>query len=1020
MVKRLASLVFFVCLSLPFYGQILINEVSSANVNTIFDEDGDAEDWIEIYNNSPTVIDLKDYYFSCFDGETKVWKFPSILIKPYAHMLIYASDKDRKTVLDHWEVPVYYNFPWKYFVGTSEPDTNWKKPTFNDAAWLTGQGGIGYGDGDDSTIIPNTISLYMRMAFNIADTSKISAALCLLDFDDGFVCYLNGLELMRYNVGIQGTPPLYNETAYDEYEAQLYQTGNYSGGFIVPKSTMSAAMVPGTNVFSIQTHNVDFFSNDMSCIVNFLTGKSDTTIDYFPIPASSNLHTNFTLSSTGFTLSLHDPNGNILDMRSVETMQTDHSRGRKTDAAPDWVIFATPTPGDTNSTSAWYTGYAGNVSISLPPGFYTGSPSTSITSSGGTIRYSLDGSTPTPLSAFYTAPVSIDSTLVLRARLFSNDPQVLPGITQTNTYFINEDITLPVVSISTTPANLWDWNTGIYVMGPNADTAFPYYGANFWQGWEKPGHTEYFDKNGIQGFELDNVLKIHGNWSKGFPQRSFRVLANDDYGSSRIDYNLFPEKNLKELRAFNIRNAGIDWNTTHMRDGLMHRAVRNTFNDIMDHNSCVVFVNGDYFGVFELRERQDEYYIEENHGVDKDEIDLLRFHGDVMEGSNEHFLSMVDFIRFSDMTIPANYDTVKNYLLDIQNITDYFAAEIYYSNPDWLGNNIKFWRKTNPPSPWRYILWDTDGGLGLFSNVADNLLPFVTNSDTTSMYFPNPHAYIMGSMFRNLNFRNYFINRYADLMNTTFHPNNLGGLAQSMYNTMAPEMTRHFNLWGNPTTNPYGFGACQDSTEWAGEFQLLMDFIYDRPQYARQWVQNEWNLPNQVSVVLDVQPAGAGKILMNTIYPDSFPWAGVYYNGVPVTMTATAFNGYKFSHWESSIQLPDPVYTGVLTINVPASELFTAYYVPIDKNMNVYPNPSDHEFNVLIQVPENGQVEVAVFDILGRKAGELMSGDQITPAGEYRFSFFPSQWSLTSGIYFIKMTNGTFVETTKIIYTDKN
>lgn len=1006
--------------SLLSHSQILINEIGSSNVTTITDEDGDYEDWIEIYNAGSTAVDLKNYSLTVFDGEHKTWKFPSIILQPYRHLLLFASDKDRKTVLDHWEVPVYYNFSWKYWVGTSEPDTNWKKPSFNDASWLSGPGGIGYGDGDDSTIIGNTFSVYLRMAFNITDTSKISAGFCILDFDDGFVTYLNGVELGRYNVGIQGVPPAYSDLAYEEFEATLYQTGNYAGGFIIPKEVMSTAMRPGTNVFGVQVHNVDFFSSDLSAIFNFLTGKSDTTIDYFPIPASSNLHTNFTLPSTGFTLSLNDPLGNVLDLKVVEEMHPDHSRGRKTDGAPEWVLFASPTPADTNGTSPWFTGYAGVPGFSLAPGFYNGPQSTSITAQNGVVRYTTDGSRPTTSSPIVTAPISVDSTMVIRAKLFSTDPLVLPGRTATNTYFIDESITLPVVSLSADPYDLWDWNNGIYVMGPNADTNFPFYGANFWQGWERAGHAEYFDQGGNHGFELDNVLKIHGNWSKGFPQRSFRVVASDDYGQTRIPFNLFPEKQLKELKAFNLRNGGIDWNTTHMRDGLMQRAVRNTFNDIMDHRSCVVFLNGDYFGVFEIRERQDEYYIEENHGVDKDEIDLLRFHGDIMVGDNKQFLSMSKWIALNDMTVPSNYDSVRTHLLDIENITDYFASEIYYSNPDWLGNNIKFWRKTNPPSPWRYILWDTDGGLGLFSLVSDNLLPFVTNSDTVSMYYPNPHSGMMQSLFRNTEFRNYFVNRYADLMNTTLHPLNLGGLAQNMYDVLAPEMTRHFAIWGIPNTNPFGMGPCLDSTDWAFEFQLLMDFINDRPPYARQWVQSEWNFPNQVDVTLETSPQGAGRIKMNTIYPDSLPWTGVYFNGVPVSMTATAFPGYKFSHWISDQQLTNPVYTGKITLNVPANETFTAYFTPISASMSVFPNPSSHEFNLVIRVPENAQVEVAVFDLLGRRVTDLMKDELITAAGEYHLAFFPSHFSLSSGVYFLRMTNGSHTETTKIIYTDKN
>ncbi len=1021
----------FYCIVLGFFlfriafSQVLINEVGSTNAKTIMDEDvdpdnglGDFADWIELYNSGSTAVDLKNYSFiySAAD-DYNTWKFPSYLLQPNDHLRIFASGKNRKTVIDHLEVPVYFNFPWKYFVGVSEPDSNWKEPTYNDAAWPTGLGGIGYGDGDDTTVIPPANSLFMRMAFNIPDTSKVTAAVCLLDFDDAFVLYLNGVEIGRYNIGYQGLPPLYSDTAYEEHEAMMYWTGNYSAGFWVDQALLDSAKLPGTNVFCVQTHSKTQGQADLTSIVNFLIGKSDTSVWFFPIPSDpANLHTNFTLSGQGFTLSLLNPSGAEVDKQVVGSMQTDHSRGRKTDGNPEWVIFGTPTPDTANSISPWFSDYASPVTSNLNAGFYSGSQSLSLFAPlGGVIRYTINGNTPSASSPLYSAPVSIDSSIVIRARMFSSNAQILPGPVLTNTYFINENITVPVVSVTTDPANLWDFNSGIYVMGPNADTNFPYYNANFWMGWEKGAHTEYFDKQGYQGFELDNVLQIHGNWSKGFPQRSFRIKANDDYGQTRIPFNLFPEKQLFELRAFNLRNAGIDWNNCHMRDGLMHRAVRKTFNDIMDHVSCVVFVNGQYFGVYEIRERQDEYYIEENHGLKKENLDVLRFYGDVLHGSNIDFLSMVDFIRYNDMTIPANYDTVKNYLFDIENITDYFLSEVYYSNPDWLGNNIKFWRSNYPPSPWRYILWDTDGGLGLFSSVNDNLLPAVTNSDTTNIqYYGNPHSFMMQSLFRNLEFRNYFINRYADLINTTFHPLNLGGLAKSMYNTLAPEMTRHFSLWGLPTPL---FTTCMDSTEWSVEFSNMMDFINQRPPIARNYIQAEWSLPNQVDITLQTEPAGAGRIKMNTIWPDSLPWTGVYFNGVPVTMTAVPSPGYKFSHWQSPVQVTTPFLNTSMTLNVPVSESFTAYFIPLENQLAVFPNPSDNEFNIQFSVPENSQVDISVFDIYGRKLAEIYSDEMITTFGEHTFSFYPEHYSMSSGIYFVRMNSGGFSEVVKIIYS---
>lgn len=1015
---RLYLFVFLLLSPLFFWSQVVINEISSTNVSTVYDDDGDAEDWIELYNPTGNVVDLTGYSFTYYDDKPREWTFPNMFMQPYEHLLVFASGKDRRDVIDHYEVPVYFAFPWRYFVGTSEPDSNWRYPGYNDASWLQGIGGIGYGDGDDSTVIPVTTSLYMRYSFVLPDTSKIALGIVLADFDDGIVLYLNGVEIGRSNVGIQGVPTPYNTLAYEEREAQMYLTGDFSAYFWLDHAKMRTAMKQGTNVLAVQTHNVLPNSDDMSSIVAFVTGKTDTSVTFFPIPVDFSPHTNFTLRGEGFKLTLKDQNGNVVDEKVVSEMHANNSFGRKTDGASQWVYFLQPTPRDTNATSAWYNGYAGVPEIMLKAGFYSGTQTTTFNApSNGVVRYTIDGSEPTGASMLYTGPVSIDSTLVLRARFFSNDPLTLPGRTVTNTYFINETITMPVVSLSTDPGNLFNWNYGIYVMGPNADTAFPYYGANFWQGWERPGHTEFFEASGGQGFELDNVLKIHGNWSKGFPQRSFRVVANDDYGSSSINYKLFPEKSISRFRAFNIRNAGIDWNTTHMRDQLMNRALRKTHSMIMDGYHAVVFLNGQYWGVYEIREREDKYYIEENEQVDPDRIDLLRFYGDVQEGSNVAFREMVEYIMNNDMSIPANYQRVKDSLLDIENVVDYFASEIYYSNPDWLGNNIKFWRVNNPPGKWKYILWDMDGGLGLFSSVNDNLLPYVTNADTNSMYYGNPHSFMMQSLFDNLEFRNYFINRYADLMNTTLHPNSLLALGTEIYNDMLPEMGRHFALWGNPNTNPYGFGSAYNVPMWQSELNALAAFITQRPPAARNFVQAEWNLAGQVDVTLDVFPPGSGYIKMNTIVPDSFPWTGVYFNGVPVTMTAYPYPGYKFSYWQSPNFVSTPSYSPGLTLNVSANEPFTANFIVMDFDLVVYPNPSSDKFNLTMNVPEEKQVKLSVYDVLGKCVAVIVPDNSFTGAGSHQLVFDPREYSLPSGVYSLLMEAGEFTKAVKLVFS---
>lgn len=1010
-------LLLLLCSTLVLPAQVVINEVSSTNHNVLADEDGKFEDWIELYNTGSATVNLKDYKLVYHDGKPQVWVFPEVFIRPGEHFLVFASEKNRNTVIDHFEVSVYGNDLWRWWTG-AEPDTAWRSALFNDSGWPNNQGGMGFGDGDDSTVIPATMTVYMRKTFTITDTSKIPLAILLVDYDDAFVAYLNGVEIARDNVGVQGTPPAYGTPAYEEHEAQLYQNGNYSAGYFITKDVLKNIIRPGQNAFTIQAHNLDPASSDLTCLAHFVTGKSDTSLTYFPLPSDLSLHTSFNLSSSGFRLSLTNPNGDTLDTRHFDPLQADHSWGRQTDGNATWKIFQYPTPNDTNAQSQPYDGYAGTPVFNLEPGFYDTPQQLGMSAaSGETIRYTTDGSIPTTLSPVFSSAIAVDSTMVIRARAFPQSSSLLPGITGTNTYFINEPTSLPVVSISVNPYDLWDYNQGMYVSGPNADPAFPFYGSNFWAGMEKFAHCEFFE-NRQPGFELDNALKIHGNWSKAFPQRSFRVLANDDYGDSWIDYRLFPEKDITKYKAFNIRNAGIDWNTTHFRDGLMNRAVRRTNNDIMDHRNCLLFLNGMYWGVYEIREREDERYLEQNFDVNPDKVDFLRFSGNALAGTNTGYIDMLEYVVLQDMSIQSKYDSVKNHLLDIPNVVDYFATEIYYSNRDWLINNIKYWRVNDPPGKWRFVLWDTDGGCGLFSPVSDNLLPYVTNSDTVSNYYGNPHSFMMQALLRNTGFKNYFINRYADLMNTVFHPQNLGGLAQEIHDEIAPEMQRHFAMWGIPNTNPYGFGSALNVPMWESNYNNLQAFIQTRPDYARYFVQQEFNLPQQVDVTLDVFPPGAGKIKISTIIPDSLPWTGVYFDGVPVTLTAMPNPGYTFSYWDSAFYGHDS--TSSVTINFGGDHALTAYFNAITYTMSAYPNPFNSTVQVTYGVPETGQVSIALYDITGREIAEPVTKNAFTEQGVHTVTIDAQQLGLRSGIYFLVMRAGGNTQTQKIIYSQNS
>ena len=1021
------ALYFIFFSAFPSAAQVVINEVSSASVATYLDEDGDQEDWIEFYNPSATTINMAGYTISSNEnGKIKSWTFPSINIKPNNYVTVFCSGKNRNAYFDHWEVPVYANNPWKYFLGTTNPPSTWRSIPFNDASWLTGNGGIGYGDGDDSTITPPISSVFMRKSFTIADTSKIPTALLFLDYDDGFVAYLNDVEIARANIGIYGDHPNFNTWAYDEHEATSYSTGNFSGAYFISPQVIDSALKPGVNIFSIQVHNYSSGTDDLSAIPYFLIGVNDTTVTYFPFAASVNLHTSFNLNSTGQILTLKDAMGNIADQQTIGDMQLNNTYGRRPNGANTWYFFDSPTPDTTNNTSAYYTNYLSKPAFSLKAGFYNSTQTLSISSPTGLVRYTLDGKDPTQTSALYSTPLNIDSTTVVRARTYSTNPLELPSEIITNTYFINENINLPVVSLTSDPYNLFDYNYGIYEFGPNADTVnIPFLGSNFWQGWERPANIEYFDQNGTLGFETPSSIAIQGNYSKAWPQRGFAVKTQENYKGGTINYPLFPDKpTITQYKSFNIRNAGSDWNTCHMRDRFNQKnAQKSTSVDMMDGKPCVLFINGDYWGVYELREKQDKDYIENNSGVPADQIDFLQFDGDIIVGRNTAFLNMSSFIGSNDMSVQTNYNTAKS-MLDIENFCDYFITETYIVNIDWLGsytNNIKFWRPNNPIGKWRYILWDTDLSLGFGKNFAlgsdapADFLDVAINPVTA-----NPHSTMLRSLLFNTEFKNYFVDRYADLMNTIFLPSTMQKNVNALHDEMLPEMPRHFNKWSGMSPWPAFIGRSDNVPEWELEIDTMMQFATNRIGFARNHIQSQFSLTKQVDVTLDVTPAGAGKIKISTITPETLPWSGVYFDGVPVTITAIPNPGYEFKYWEANSNLSINNSISSITLNIDTNDLFKAHFDLLEVGMDVFPNPFSNIITINYRLPKNMQVSIKLYSIIGQEVAEIISSNTFHTEGSHSVQFDTNGLSLAQGLYFIEMRTSDFTKTIKLVRAKSN
>lgn len=939
MKKRLllASLSAFI-FSNELSAQIRLSEVSQSNISTIVDEDNEYDDWFEIRNDGATAVDLNGYIVGKNANQFQ-WTLPAYSLLPGEHKLIFASGKNRIPTIDHYETIISANDAWQYIVPTTEPASSWRLPGTTLTGWLTGIGGIGFGDSDDGTTVGTCTSVYSRKTFTLTNPAEIERLVLFMDYDDGFVAYINGVEIARANIGTVGTNPAFNAFAASSHEALVYQ-GMATNMFEINLSALAGVLVTGENVLSIQTHNNSATSTDLTGNAYLAVGLNTTntyfsaTLPWMNLVPPTAWHTNFTLS-TGDVLTLADPTNTLLEQFTLTQIPVDHSSNNN---GTSWCISPNPTPGASNSASCFALMLEKPI-YSVPAGIYASAQTVALTSNqvGAEIRYTLNGSIPTATSALYTGPITVPATKVLAARCFDPAGTALPSLTEKNSYIINEAyIGLPVISISTDSLNLYDVNTGIYVLGPpDYNTNYPYFGANFWEDWEKYSYIEYISTDSTQKFEGAIGLKIHGGWSRAQPQKSFRVKCRDDYGMSKINYALIPDKPyVTKYKDFNLRNGGNDYNGSRMRDAFMQRLTKNTHTMYMGYSPTIVFLNGEYFGEYEIRETLNNDYIENNTGFDSDSVSVLTENYMAFEandGTMDNFWPMYNAIAAADPASPTFF-ALADSLIDLENYADYIITETYYGNGDWSNgqaNNIKYWNV--PGEKWKMLLMDLDFGYGLYGATAnDNFLVQATNDAFIHMDI------ITGKLLANQQFRTYFIDRYADLINTIWQQNKVVSTGNTMINEVAPWIPRHHTRWSGNMNN------------FLNTMTNMQTWNNNRITGARNVVQSHFALTGQVTFDLDVQPAGAGRIHISTIEPSEqeYPWNGVYFKGVPVKITAIANPGYSFDHWSPNSLFPANNSNQVLTITPTVNAGFTAWFTGSTET-----NPL--EISELMPNPEN-------------------------------------------------------------------
>ena len=604
--------------------------------------------------------------------------------------------------------------------------------------------------------------------------------------------------------------------------------------------------------------------------------------------SGNELHPNFKLTQTDNEyIILSNAFGNAVDSYQITQMtKPNHSIGRSTDAAADFKLFTSPTPNSANTGAINF--YTPTPVFSLSSGFYTGTQTLSITcpDATATIRYTTDGSDPTSSSTLYSSPISITSTTVVRAAAFSTE---LQSFTKSSTFFINVNHTVPVLSVagagSGSLASLLNGNNSL----------------------EPIGFIELFEEDGSYIDNGEAQFNKHGNDSWAYPQRGFDVILRDQYGyNGDLDHQIFPNKTRTGFQRLILKpgasdNYPFENGGAHIRDAFVQTLSQQASLRVDERTwrPCVVYLNGEYWGVYEIREKYDDADFTDYYW-DQDEYNLqfLKTWGATwMEygapNAQTDWTNLRNYIMSNNMGDPTNFSYVDSQL-NWRSLADYFFINSYIVNQDWLNWNTAWWRGMDPngdKKKWRWTLWDMDACFGHYVNYT-GIPDDSPNADPCNAEsLPNPggqgHTDILEKLItENAEVEQYYVTRYADLLNTYFECNYMINLLDSMINEIAPEMPQHCVKWGGSVN------------EWQNNVQDMRDFINDRCVALNDGLVDCYDLVGPYNVTFDVSPANSGEIKVNSIWAPSYPWTANYFGGIQTNTIAKPLPGFMFDHWE--------------------------------------------------------------------------------------------------------------------------
>ena len=882
-------------------GSLIINEVMTSNHETIADSTGNYYDYIELYNGYDYDINLKDYYLSDDDINTKKWKFPDILIKSKGYLIVYASGLDR---VEHDDIHTNFKLSNKGEVITLS-DKNGKSiskikvnKTLSDTSYgYNGKDYVYYYVGTPNaknsgltskktiTSSKNNTKLYINEY--IVETSEGNSVLELYNSEDKdidlkdyiitngrksysfdtaiikskeyLVLYLDKKEEENHidldiiigdnlrlldkhkneitnaiirNVEIDNSIGLYNGI-YEYYETPSIGKVN-DDTYIKDKDSkrdiiineVSSVGSEWIELKNITDEDINLSKYSITDNGGKLVKLPDVVIKangYYVMYCSDSIFTNngtlytgFHINNTNERIKLYK-NGNLIDAFDVGRLNSGMSSGISDGKK---VYYKNTTKGFKNSDD-YYIGYSEEPKFSINGGYVDKGTKIEIeTSDDSEIYYTLDGSFPNKNSKVYEGPIEVNNTVVIKAIAYKDDYIESKEISRT--FVVGRTHDIAFVSISSNPSSFFSDYEGILVYG---------YYYNFKQDWERKVDFEFYEPDGSLGVSFTGGTKLVGQDSREEPQKSMAIYLRESYGQSSVTYPFF-DSDVTTFKSFVLRNSGEDPNRIKIKDTFLAGVLKGQMDiDIQDYRPVAVYINGAYYGLYNLREKMNENYIVSNFGYEKGTNTVIKGDYQAQAGSLYTYNELVNYIRNHDT---RNEDVYK-YLetqIDMQELANYWVARTYYAETDT--GNIRCWKNAN--GKWRWMLYDQDWSLfpSLYRYV-DLYYPFEPYGHGIGNYFSTIITY---KLWQNWRFRDLYLSTFAYHMKNTFNPDRMIKILEEQASVVETEMPYHIDRWYYDYAS-VGKLPISSMDGWRYNLETLKNIIRERYNLVK------WNLKSQ-------------------------------------------------------------------------------------------------------------------------------------------------------------------------------